>query len=114
MISYHFVPISSQKGVLFLRHPVERNKNYGVNQERCTTSPQSSTKEPPTDSHNSSGIDDASKRLKQSYAQAAVRNLENMGRIGHVTLHHEFPSKQHPSPTHPLHKNKHKYYKKKK
>ena len=22
MISYHFVPISSQKGVLFLRHPV--------------------------------------------------------------------------------------------
>ena len=23
MISYRFVPISSQKGVLFLRHPVE-------------------------------------------------------------------------------------------
>ena len=24
MISYRFVPISSQKGVLFLRHPVDR------------------------------------------------------------------------------------------
>ena len=24
MISYHFVPISSQKGVLFLRHPVDK------------------------------------------------------------------------------------------
>ena len=32
---------------------IERNKNYRVNQERCTTRPQSRTQEPPTDSHNS-------------------------------------------------------------
>ena len=26
MISYRFVPISSQKGVLFLRHPVDNDE----------------------------------------------------------------------------------------
>ena len=28
MISYRFVPISSQKGVLFLKHPVESHMRY--------------------------------------------------------------------------------------
>ena len=28
MISYRFVPISSQKGVLFLRHPVNYDRKH--------------------------------------------------------------------------------------
>ena len=58
---------------------IERNKNYWVNQERCTTCPQSRTQEPPTDSHNLSQIDDASKRLKRSYAQASVEKFRKYG-----------------------------------
>ena len=38
---------------------IERNKNYRVNQERCTARPQSRTQGPPTDSHNSLRIYDA-------------------------------------------------------
>ena len=59
---------------------IERNKNYWVNQERCTTHPQSCTQEPPTDSHNLSRIDDASKRLKRSYAQASVQKFRKYGK----------------------------------
>ena len=58
---------------------IERNKNYWVNQERCTTRPQSRTQEPPTDSHNLSRIDGASKRLKRSYAQASVEKFRKYG-----------------------------------
>ena len=58
---------------------IERNKNYWVNQRRCTTRPQSRTQEPPTDSHNLSRIDGASKRLKRSYAQASVEKFEKYG-----------------------------------
>ena len=34
MISYHFVPISSQKGVLFLRHPVYEFKMFADSFEK--------------------------------------------------------------------------------
>ena len=44
---------------------IERNKNYRVNQERCTARPQSRTQEPPTDLHNSFRIYDVLKRLFQ-------------------------------------------------
>ena len=61
---------------------IERNKNYWVNQGRCTTRPQSRTQEPPTDSHNLSRIDDASKRLKRSYAQASVEKFRKYRACG--------------------------------
>ena len=54
---------------------IERNKNYRVNQERCTARPQSRTQGPPTDSHNSLRIYDALKRLLQNYAQASVEEF---------------------------------------
>ena len=54
---------------------IERNKNYWVNQEKCTTRPQSHKKEPPTDSHNLSRICDASKRLTRIYNEV-TRSLE--------------------------------------
>ena len=40
---------------------IERKKNYWVNQERCTTRPQSHTQELPTDSLNLLQINDALK-----------------------------------------------------
>ena len=54
---------------------IERNKNYQVNQERCTACPQSRTQGPPADSHNSLRIYDALKRLLQNYAQASVEEF---------------------------------------
>ena len=83
---------------------IERNKNYWVNQERCTTRPQSRTQEPPTDSHNLSrrGLTMHRGGLNEVTPRPQLKNLENMGRIGHVVLHHDFPSKQHPSPDPPI------------
>ena len=67
------------RGALDYDNPVainiERNKNYRVNQERCTTRPQSRTQGPPTDSHNSLRIYDAFKRLSKNHAQASVEEF---------------------------------------
>ena len=67
------------RGAIYYDNPVainiERNKNYRVNQERCTARPQSRTQGPPTDSHNSLRSYDPLKRLLQNYAQASVEEF---------------------------------------